>query len=139
MNLHQVDSFAYMSRSPGARIHESRLYIADDVDIAFKGPQLDPSYSYGFQCAEPPKVEPQEIVDPGHGKYCRALCKLAIQELQNDFTADDVVELIGPTWDRVTISTTVSQLILLMGYKSTLMSGRSHRKAVYWRELDWQI
>jgi hypothetical protein len=108
---------------------------ANEEEYSKVSVQLDPTFDWGYR----PAMEPyngQKILDPKPAS-CMALCREAINQLQNDFDLDDIHFLIKESgYDDITIRNTAAQLVRKMGY-SSLRNGR--RAVTYYKAIDFQI
>lgn len=94
-----------------------KLYCAFEYDPLESIPIInpDPSWEYGYQWAVDPK--PINTMDPKPAS-CMALCHEAMKQLDDDFSLDDVVQLLdGSGYDRKAISNSVSQLAFKLGMR----------------------
>lgn len=97
--------------------------------------QLDPTFDWGYRPALEPYAN-QEIKDPKPAS-CMALCREAINQLQNDFDLDDVFFLVQESgYCKSVVHGATAQLIKKMGY-SSLRRGRHN--VTYYKSIDYQI
>jgi hypothetical protein len=96
--------------------------------------KMDPTFDWGYRPATEP-YNGQTIMDPKPAS-CMALCREAINQLQDKFDLEDVYFLIKESgYDKRTIQNTATQLVRKMGFQSE----RQGRGVFYYRPADFQI
>lgn len=124
--ISQIDSYGFMHQIPVVRQFAEPGFMpwnnGWDPFINYSI-QMDPTYEYGYRPAEEPD-NGDVVIDP-KPVGCMTLVRLAISELEDDFTVADVVELMSQSGhEEEKIRGCVSQLTRKLGYYSSKV-GRS--------------
>lgn len=117
-----MDSYNYIHNpQPGWRFCAAQNYrqLEDDWMDNVSVKQIDPTYNYGYQAA----VEPKGM-EPGMGNRtkanCTALVELAFDELDSEFTTNDVCQLLeGSGWSKATVRQRISLVANRRNYTTT--------------------